>query len=210
MLVGTMSTGTKFSPEEFRTLRRLYPQMTLVQVAAEMGRTKNSVMWARYSIGLHKTFRQIVERHPVLPSRMKLAYIAGMVDGEGTVTIRKLSGKWLPLLQIVNTDVPVMEWLKATMSGPSTMVNRTHHANRPDRATVYTFRMQGLGNLPTYEALRPLLIIKQERMTLMIEFCRLRLGQDRTEPLNERQLEIISTIRALNIKPSPRLVAARS
>ena len=199
----------KFSPEEFRTLRRLYPTMTLDEVAVVMGRTKNSVMWARHSIGLQKPFSQIVQSHPVQPTRMQLAYIAGLIDGEGTVTIRRLSGKWLPMIQIVNTDLPVMDWLYSVMNGPSTMVQRTHHVNRPDRAMAYTFRMQGLGNLPTYRTLLPLLIIKKERLALMIEFCRIRLTQNRMEPLNERQLEIISAIRNLNIKPSTRLNSER-
>jgi hypothetical protein len=198
-----MPKPNTFTPEDSETLSRLYETMTLREVAERMGRTYGSVLGQKHRLGLTKSFAQIVEQHPVTATNEQLAYTAGLIDGEGTVSIRKFRGKWKPHIRIANSSVPLMDWLSETFTTPSIFIER----RRPKASgglTHYLFHIAGLGYLPLYEALIPLLVIKREQMECLAEFSRLRLSQSRVEALTDRQLELVQRVRDLNIKPSVR------
>jgi len=200
--------GRPFTEDESKTLRRLARTHTVAQIAETMGRTYASVQWAKHRMGIHRSFKQINPLHPVTLSKVELAYVAGLIDGEGTVSIRRMAGKKIkPHFRIANTSVTLMDWLSRVLNGPSTYIARSKtSAGVP----MHQYTVQGLSNLPLYEALLPYLVIKRPQMELVIEFSRLRLEQGWTDPLNERQLKLISDIRALNIKPLHRWNAAKS
>lgn len=196
------------SADELKTLSELYPVMPLRQVAATMGRSYSSVLWAKHTLGLRKSFAQMVTTKPVSLTETQLAYIAGLIDGEGTVSIRKFSGKWKPHFRIANTSRTLLDWLEGTVQGPSVFTE--HRQVGPQRVPCYMFHVSGIGWVEMFERLLPYMVIKHEQMAALAEFSRIRLGQDRMAELSERQLWLVSRVRALNIKPSQRLVAERS
>lgn len=196
----------KFSPEQLAKLSQLYEQMPLREAAELAGMSYGSALYQLRQLGLHKTFAQRYQPNPVTASTERLAYTAGLIDGEGTVSLRKFTGKWKPSIRIANTSWPLMEWLRETFDGPSIFIE--HRRIRQSRLQCYMFHIQGLGHLPLYEALLPLMVIKRSQMECVIEFTRERLTHSRDTPLSERQLELIATVRDLNIKPSTRLAAA--
>lgn len=204
-----MPRPNTYTQDDLETLSRLYEMMPLREVAKAMGRSYGSVLWRKHEMGLDKPWSQIVQRHPVAASSAQLAYTAGLIDGEGTVSIRKFSGKWKPHIRIANSSVPLMEWLSAVFTTPGIFIER----RRPKASgglTHYMFHIPGLGHLPLYEALLPYLVIKQPQMECLIEFTQLRLSQNRVELLNDRQLELVQRVRDLNIKPSVRYRAEQS
>jgi hypothetical protein len=196
------------SADELKTLSELYPLMPLREVAERMGRSYSSVLWAKHTLGLRKTFGQIVTEKPVDLSEPTLAYIAGLIDGEGTVSIRKFSGKWKPHIRIANTSESLMAWLSSTVVGPGIFIE--HRRIHDGRLPFFMFHIPGIGWVALYERLLPYMVIKREQMAALVEFSRLRLGQDRMAPLNERQLWLVSRVRELNIKPLHKLSAAKS
>lgn len=183
-------------------MAELYRVMPLTQVAARMGRSYSSVLWAKHRLGLRKSFDQIVSVKPVTLSEPVLAYLAGLIDGEGTVSIRKFSGKWKPHIRIANTSRVLLDWLETTVAGPGIFTE--HRRIGPSRLPYYMFHIPGIGYVEHYERLLPYMVIKREQMSSIAEFSRIRLGQDRMAPLNERQLWLVSRVRELNIKPSLR------
>jgi len=204
-----MGKPNTFTQDDCATLSRLYGTMPLRDVAKAMGRSYGSVQWRKSEMGLTKIFSQIVQQHPMTASREQLAYTAGLIDGEGTVSIRKFSGKWKPHIRIANSSEPLMEWLSGVFTTPGIFIER-----RKKKASgglmCYMFHIPGLGHLPLYEALLPFTVIKRPQLECVAEFTRLRLSQSRVEPLTARQLELVQRVRDLNIKPFTRYRAEQS
>ena len=196
------------TPAEQVTLSDLYAQMPLREVAKRMGRTYGSCQWHVQQLGLHKTFAQFLAVHEVTATPEQLSYVAGLIDGEGTVSIRQFTKKWKPTVRIANTCWPLMEWLLTVVPGPSAYIE--HRKLRGTDLQCYMFHFNGLGHLNLYEALLPRLIIKRAQMECVVEFTRERLTQDRLTSLTARQQELIATVRNLNIGPSARFRAERS
>ena len=76
----------------------------------------------------------------------ELHYIAGIIDGEGTISIYKISNKtikWgyqlIPILVISNTNLELMNWLKSRIESGQTLsaIQQGIH-----RKVIYQFRVQ--------------------------------------------------------------------
>lgn len=200
---------SKYTPEQLTRLSELYKTMPLRDAAIEIGIPYNAAFYQLQKRGLlSKPFSSIVKSHPVTLTDAQLHYLAGLVDGEGTVTIRKLHrGKsrkpaWKPCVIVSNTDRRLMDWLLSAIPTSSAYVDSR---KTPSGSTSYRFWAIGLGYLPLFEALQPVLVLKGDLMELVVEWTRERLSQSRTDPLTPRQLEIVSLIRGRNMTPSQRL-----
>src|SRR5690606_16287304 len=117
----------KFTPEELQTLLSLYEEMPLKEVAKRMSKSYASVAWQKHQLGLTKSFAQINKLHYLNLEPTLLAYVAGLIDGEGTVSIRKLRKKWKPHIRIAGTSWLLMEWLSSKITGPSIFIE--HRTN---------------------------------------------------------------------------------
>jgi len=202
---------SKYTPEQLETLFEAYKRMPLREAAVLAGLTYNAAFFQLQSRGLtKKPFSASITLHPVTISESDVCYFAGLIDGEGTVTIRKVNRgtdrnfSYRPCLIVANTDKRLIDWLMETFPSPRRFDSRI----TPQQSTAYRFWLEGLGYLPLFEALQPKLVIKGDILELVIEWTRERLSQSRTDPLTTRQLEIISLIRARNTKPSRRLPVA--
>ena len=45
-------------------------------------------------------------------SKAEAAYLAGIIDGEGCISLRKRNNKIFPIVSIGNTSVELMDWLQ--------------------------------------------------------------------------------------------------
>jgi hypothetical protein len=200
----------KYTPEQLAELSRLYEQMPLKDAAERMGMTYQAAFYQVRQLGLLKPFSQIITMQPVTQTPEQLAYTAGLIDGEGTVSIRTMHGKHNPKphVRIANSSVPLMDWLRATYSGPSIFIER--RKPKHTRVAHYMFHIGGFGYLPLYEALLPYLVIKGPQMNCLVEYIKERMSQTRLEPLSPRCREMVDTVRRLNIKPSNRSLAGPS
>lgn len=199
-----MCAHKKYTPGQLAELSALYAHSSLKEVASAWGISTGAAHHHLHMTGAKKPFRAYIPMKPVTLSRVELAYVAGLIDGEGTVTVKRVASKWKPLIHISNTSPVLMDWLADRIPPPSARIvlQRTQTLTR---AAAYVFELIGFGWLPLFKALLPYLVIKRDRMALLIEWAEHRLAQNRLEPLTERHLAIVAMIRELNMKPSSRL-----
>jgi hypothetical protein len=102
----------------------------------------------------------------------KIAYLAGIIDGEGSIYIqrRKTKSGWsyFPRFQVVNTNRKLMEWIKQTFGGLIYDKPRNHIQSHW-KMQIEWFTTRGLLDhlLPL---IIPYLVIKREQAEIMIKF----------------------------------------
>lgn len=108
----------------------------------------------------------------------KLAYLAGIIDGEGCFHICLLNGKkydgyisdhYRGVLKIDNTDKRLIDWLNESFSGTSSAVTRTTSSRKFERP-VYSWTVTGFRLLDLCEQVLPYLVVKKKHCENMIIF----------------------------------------
>jgi hypothetical protein len=113
--------------------------------------------------------------HKIISSE-DLAYIAGIVDGEGCIhivkrnpTYRCKSYSYNVLLNISNTDDDVLNWI-TTLIGVGN-VNKINMENKPKyRKQMYQYQVASTRAIYFLKLILPYLHIKKEQALLAIEF----------------------------------------
>jgi hypothetical protein len=112
-------------------------------------------------------------------SAIDLAYLAGIVDGEGCVEVRFLSGRTarrtgLDMRIVVgNTDRRLIDWLVETWGG------RVHVAARAGVRDMHVWTLMVRSNRELCEALLPHLRLKAEQLALALEAASLSISRGR-------------------------------
>ena len=124
------------------------------------------------------------------------AYIAGIIDGEGTIGIHKDSRRsWVlyqPRVSIANSNRELLEWIKT-----KACVNCHIHRIELD---INNYDVK-----PLLIAVIPYLHIKKKQATLMLEFIDLRIARSQwVDRHTQRELEIVQEVYRLNTKPQLR------
>lgn len=108
------------------------------------------------------------------------AYLAGLIDGEGTVTIthHRQHGRekfqYKPFVYVTNTDLPLIEFLQKTFGGSITKNNKK---KSPRHKPCHAWRVMSLDGIRiVLENTMPYLVIKKERALLLLRFISLRQG----------------------------------
>jgi hypothetical protein len=177
------------------------------EIETETGSTHMMIYNWRKRFGLRKNQR-------IQPATIKnvskndLNYIAGFLDGEGCVSIRKLNMKrkcgserfiFAPIIEMSNTNLEVLEFIRERL-GLTVNVNIHESGCRGNRKMSYKFAIKGWRNcLHTAKMLIPYSIVKQKQLYILIKFC-----EGRTEklfmntPYEEKDYEYYNTIFKLN------------
>lgn len=137
------------------------------------------------------------------------AYLAGLLDGEGTITISVRKNKAdplkggspiTPLITITNTNKELIDHLHAILNG-STI--KTHGRLGIGDKDVWVLQIARILDVKALlEQIAPYLFVKKRQAGLLLEFCNLRL-QDKWMRYNPRLFEIAKEIRKLNRKGKP-------
>lgn len=67
-----------------------------------------------------------------------LAYLAGVLDGEGCFNVARCRSTYVPRILVVNTNEDLVSWLRATFGGD---VTRTSVKNKPNWKPRYQWRL---------------------------------------------------------------------
>ncbi len=131
---------------------------------------------------MEKRRRQYYKRSkdyvPMIYKDIDLAYMAGIIDGEGCFFISKVPKKdgdgyisehYRGLLKIDNTEKILMEWLTITFSGTNSASTRTTSSRRFERE-VFSWVATGDRLLDLCEQILPYLTIKKKHCENMIKF----------------------------------------
>ena len=139
-----------------------------------------------------------------------LAYMGGIVDGEGCFFICKLpkrtgdgyrSEHFRGLLKIDNTDVRLLDWIDATFSGTSSARCRSTSSRKFERE-IFTWTATGDRLLDICEQILPYLVIKKEQCQVMIKFRKSYKGKLGSNKLPQEDIDTrqacLEAIRKLN------------
>lgn len=131
---------------------------------------------------------QIAERL----SENERAYLAGIIDGEGTITIAaKKNTYYRPAVTISNTSTLLRDWLSRRGFDIVLAINNN---GRP-----YWRLMWSGYQLDRFLSLvRPFLVIKARHCDLVLEFISIRRAQSKRAPPTEHMLAIVSILHWLN------------
>jgi hypothetical protein len=157
-----------------------------------------------------KYYRRSKDYVPTQYRPVDLAYMAGLVDGEGCFFMAKLPKKkgdgyvsehYRGLLKIDNTDIRLLDWIDSVFSGTASARCRSTSSRKFERE-VFTWTATGDRLLDLCEQILPYLVIKKEQCLLMIKFRKTyttQLGSNKVsnEALAIRQ-ECLEAIRKLN------------
>ena len=124
-------------------------------------------------------------------STHEMAYVAGIVDGEGTITVQMRGTYSRPDVTISNTSFLLRDWF--TMRGFT-----AHMALNSVGRWYWRISWGGYAVDTLLTAMRPYLVIKARHADLLSEFIILRRAQSKREPPTARMLEIAGTFRWLN------------
>lgn len=179
-----------------------YETMTVSELARSLGRCFTTVQSYMQSLGLYELRHTVKRSNSTLVPRLppaEQAYIAGIVDGEGTVTIARRYNRRLnktyyqPLLVINNTSTRLRDWL-ASRGFSSRLYTST------SGSPCWKLCTGGLAVQQPLLALLPYLVIKAPQAQLVIEYCQTRLAQSRRDKPTPRMLQIYGELRRLNMR----------
>lgn len=133
---------------------------------------------------------------------VELAYFAGIIDGEGTITLAPLSRIRPHLfhcrLFVSNTDARLLAWIRARFGGTVIPIKTLGIRNRP----LLRWTLSGKKNLvPLFTKLLPYLVIKREHADLALAYFTT-LGPVGSHPISEdvraTRIEMKSQFLSLN------------
>jgi hypothetical protein len=197
---GKMKTGRPWSFEETLYLMRNRNNMTIRDLAVKLNRTCASVKGKLYRT---RTFKEQEIPNPKSLSKWQWAYIAGLIDGEGTITVKRDKRKqWAifsPHVRISMTDkepmMTIKGWLEKAGFHPSEL--RSQEVDY-----FYGFQLCRSKEIIDFlEAIIPYLIAKKRHARVLREFCKSR-TENFHKPYTKSELDLISEIRALNAPKS--------
>ncbi len=133
-------------------------------------------------------------------------YIAGLLDGEGMLTISVKGGRikqgsavypLTPIISLTNSHIGLIEWLRPRLGGCTL---KSPYTKGSKWKVIYTLQVARLLDIKALlEQTLPYLIVKRHQAELLLEFCDLRL-KDTWMPSNPRLWKIAIEIRDINKK----------
>lgn len=144
-------------------------------------------------------------------SVIQASYLAGFIDGEGTITAnnrRIFNGEKLAVhyrLLLPNTNLEILEKLQTVWGG---RLSRYGKRRKPTHRQVYTLYWGGPSCVPVLKAILPYLVVKKQQAGLVLELAKLGYTYEtgyrsvRPEYIPRRQ-EIITELAKLNHRGIP-------
>lgn len=104
----------------------------------------------------------------------KLAYLAGIIDGEGSVNITYLEKRreYRMRLYVVNTDIRLINWLSDNFGGLVYHAKR-HTVKHPSWKEKYEWvYIPSKDKVGLLEELLPYMVVKPEQLSIAIEYLK--------------------------------------
>jgi hypothetical protein len=128
-------------------------------------------------------------------SQLELAYLAGIIDGEGSITIRRMqNGNFRPNVEVTNTDEELIIYLHKYFW-------QTVKKSKNSRQVPYLrVCLCGFAIDPFLAAVEPFLVAKKLQCQLVRRYIAYRKSQKWRDKPNAEMLEIIDDIKMLNTR----------
>ena len=182
-----------FSVATKKDLLQLFPDRTYQSLIQRAGTGK-------WGLCLKKDRSRFINMVHLKMTETEIAYLAGMIDADGTITLLKNSKATTlkPKLQVSNTDTRIMDWLMLKI--PEGIVNK--RKKQPRHKIAYLWRLEGLRILEILKRLQPHLIIKINRCGTLISFVERRLEKKIGDKYLKEDYECYEKIKILNLRGS--------
>lgn len=132
-------------------------------------------------------------------SDAEAAYAAGILDGEGSISItRNHVGRWpSPQVSVASTDRELVEWLRARFGGSIS----TKQPRKPQHSLSYDWKLTDRRALHFLEVVQPFLVLERKirRCDLLLKAylnCTPRNGRY-TEEMRQRKLALLTEFTSL-------------
>lgn len=207
-----------FTEAEIQYLVANYPIVTVSELASKLGKSEEAIESAiqmlriRGLIGKKKIMnksKMCVEKLSKA-SETDIAYMAGLVDGEGTISIAttKATHRFRPFIEITNTDPLMIKWLQKYFWQKVRKGETDLH--RP----VFKVHLTGYGITPFLERIKPYLTAKKIQCSLLMAFIKLRQNQNWKDSSSVEMLDTLKDLRILNsrkkgMEPSKEIMRAK-
>jgi intein-encoded DNA endonuclease-like protein len=141
------------------------------EIETETGSTHMMIYNWRRRFGLRKNQRIQPETVREV-SKNDLNYIAGFLDGEGCISLRKRKDNkyFAPVIEFSNTNLDVLKFIRERL-GLTVNVNIHESGCRGNRKMAYKFAIKGWRNcLHAAKLLIPYSMVKQKHLYILIKF----------------------------------------
>jgi hypothetical protein len=144
-----------------------------------------------------------------------IGYVAGLVDGEGTVTItqqtkyKKQTSQYRTWVYIVNTYKPLIELLKRDLGGSTDVNYDRKRITALRKKPLHRWRVMSHSDVKKIlEMVLPYLVVKRRQAELVLQFVKSRQSRPQNTPYTEEETALYKQVRALNarLKQKPKLV----
>jgi hypothetical protein len=151
----------------------------------------------------NRTCGCLLKAEPKKWDKVDLAYLAGLIDGEGCITLgrtvragqRRGESRTYDSLTIVNTNRDVLLWVQEVFGG------RIHANIKREQGWKTAFSWYATNPASVLKAILPYLKIKKRQAEIFLEFCatKRRYGKSRIPiDVEDRRTQIVAEIRRLN------------
>lgn len=101
-----------------------------------------------------------------------LGYMAGIIDGEGSVELKinkPTAGHSLNLvLHVFNSDRPLMDWMQLNFGGKVYDIHRRARVEKPQWQPVYIWNLTSTAARDLLEILAPYMVVKRSQAELAV------------------------------------------
>jgi len=203
------SSNKEWTREEDEILRKYYSVLPKDELLKLLPNRSWLAIQARaekvLKIGRSLLINQLYGTPKLELSREQLAYIAGLIDGEGTITLVKHGNKIYPEVSITNTCKELIDWLKKTIGFG--IVSEERKKNRKWKI-CYKYRVVSIAEVYSLlKEIEPYLIVKKQQALLVLKFIEtlsnyVAKEKRRNYILTPKLLEIYNKVRELNQRRS--------
>jgi hypothetical protein len=128
-------------------------------------------------------------------------YLAGIIDGEGTISISKKEGKLYAYIRVYNNSRPLLERLQKRFGGGS--ITESREATEKHAAS-FTLEWSHDKAIEIGRLVLPFLILKKPQAETILELAaiaaRLQIGELTPEKASQQALDLKEAIHKLNLK----------
>jgi hypothetical protein len=191
-----------WTPEEDEFLRRSYSSLSKEELIQKLKKHWTAIQHRASTLGLNRRGRKDHLKLDELTEWEK-GYIAGIIDGEGSISIEKMSrGLLLPRIKIVNTNRSILEFCQSIIGG--TIVRRKRFGNRKDS---YEQRLPSNKDYLKWliNQIQDSLVGKREQLLIVKKFLESRENTLKGKRLNQahytaEELKLVEEIKKLNVR----------
>ena len=186
-----MPMPSKWSAEEVEILKKYYtwaPRDTILKLLPR--KTWKQIRKKAELLGLKRSRIPQENREKILKymreginiSDTEAAYIAGIIDGEGSIYILRASGankkKYpYPRVVIYNTSEELIDWIKKVLDKAEIRYTVITNPREGKYKTCYAITIDGIANIyPLLKSIEPYIVIKRDRVRTALEEIRKLIG----------------------------------